>query len=67
MVVHVGGSLPPPGMEWQVGKTAASIRWVAHLEEAKGDSGTAQKAVQDVIDALKSGTMMAREFPPEVK
>lgn len=56
------GAMAPPGLEWQVGKTAATIQWVRYLE-----SNTHIPHVNAVIQALKNGTMTATTFPPDMK
>jgi len=56
------GALPPPGFEWQTGKTAATIRWVAFLETRQEKEH--MFPFQDIIDALKSGVLVATQFPP---
>lgn len=58
------GAPPPDEFAWAIGKTAATIRWVSHLEELKRIIAGAGPVLQDVIDALKTGKMVASEFPP---
>lgn len=52
------GADPPTGMEWQIGKTAITIRSVGALEEhlktANVDAKTERK-VRALIDDFKSG------------
>jgi len=59
---HSTGALPPPGFEWQTGKTAASILWVNYL--AKHGAQNVESVVADVIEAFKSGVLVATQFPP---
>ena len=52
------GALAPPGMEWQIGKTAASIRFVQDAEAAieGGEFEPFENAaLQAEIDAIKRG------------
>lgn len=50
------GALAPSHLAWQEGKTAATIKWVSDLE-----SGSV--SVKEVLEALKSGALIANEFP----
>lgn len=49
------GALPPDGVEWQVGKTAASIRFVK-------DAEFAIKHLQEMVDKIKSGELYLDNF-----
>lgn len=59
------GALPPPGREWEVGKTAASICFVhdaeAILAESKLSSETAQR-VRDRVERVRAGDEVITEF-----
>ena len=52
------GALPPPGLEWQIGKTARAIKFVgkaeAILAESKLSSETAQR-LRDWVERVKDG------------
>lgn len=52
------GALPPPGMEWVVGKTAGSIKFVGQAEailaQSKLSSETAQR-LRDWVERVKDG------------
>lgn len=62
------GALPPPGSEWVVGKTAASIRFIGDAErilsESKLSSETAQQ-VRDRIERVKRGEEIITKYISE--
>lgn len=55
------GALPPPGREWEMGKTAAAIRFVhdaeAILSESSLSSETSQR-LRDWAEQVKSGVLL---------
>lgn len=61
----VGGALPPPGREWEIGKTAASIKYVHSgeriLAEGKLSTNTAQK-LRDKIEQIKRGEYVVQSY-----
>jgi hypothetical protein len=65
---HGMGALPPEGMEWVVGKTAASICFVGDAErilaESKLSSETAQR-VRDRVERVKEGKEVIDRFMTE--
>ena len=53
------GALPPPGMEWQIGKTAASIRFVNDTErflETYRDTDKAE-LLREAVRQVKNGEL----------
>ncbi len=56
------GAMVPPELEWQIGKTAASIEWISHI--SSHGSQNVESAIEDVIEGLKNGTLVANQFPP---
>lgn len=56
------GALIPPADSWQGGKTAATIAWVKYLEKQITMTGV---PLYVVIEALKSGTLEAKDWPPD--
>lgn len=58
------GALPPADMEWQIGKTAASISFVAGAEQylaAGTNTADAEELEKAVLD-IKSGTLVLTEW-----
>lgn len=58
------GALPPPGLEWQAGKTAASIRFVREAScyiETSSNQGEITR-LQQAIDSIKNGTLVMTEW-----
>lgn len=57
-------ALPPAGFEWQLGKTAASIRFVneaqRHLEQV--DDPIVQTRLRKMIDDLKNGVVSLTQW-----
>ena len=62
------GARPPPGAEWQMGKTAASICFVGDAErilaESKLSSETAQR-LRDRVEKIKRGEEVIKRFMTE--
>lgn len=54
------GALPPPGMEWQIGKTAASIRFVNDTERFLETCQDTDKAelLRGVVRRIKNGELV---------
>lgn len=59
----MSGAMPPPGAEWQIGKSAASIRFVedamaliARLDDGK-PSFEAARQLSEAIEQVKSGEL----------
>jgi len=53
------GANPPPGMAWQIGKTAATIRFVNEAEASflnRDMTPTELYQLKAMIDRLKDGT-----------
>ena len=59
------GAMPPPGREWEMGKTAASICFVhdgeAILAESALSSETAQR-LRDRVERVKRGDEVIKKF-----
>ena len=58
------GALPPKGVEWQVGKTAASIKFVndAHMYIAHNTDVVLIGALTDAIRKINSGELVMTEW-----
>ncbi len=61
------GALMPPGHEWEVGKTAASIAFVheaeRHMARSATDAAT-KKRLEDAIAQIKSGQIVLQDWLP---
>jgi len=58
------GALPPPGMEWQIGKTVASIRFVNGTEvflETCQDTDKAE-LLREAILKVKNGELVLYDW-----
>ena len=58
------GAKPPQDFEWQMGKTAASIRFVGEAADyaaLSADSNEAEK-LNEAIEKVKSGEVVLTEF-----
>jgi hypothetical protein len=57
--VPATGANPPPGQEWQIGKTAASIAFVGASESYLQGCGDPQvtNALRDAIERVKRGEL----------
>ncbi|MEK7603541.1 MAG: hypothetical protein AAB461_00260 [Patescibacteria group bacterium] len=58
------GALPPPGIEWQIGKTAASISFVGNAEAFLKTCRDEQKSrlLSEVIKKVKGGSVVLQEW-----
>lgn len=63
---HLGAAFPP-GMEWQIGKTAASISFVKDCEIYLQTHPEAEEKLRPKIDAVKDGkiTLTSWKTPEE--
>ncbi len=62
------GALPPPGMEWQIGKTAASIRFVNDTErflETCQDTHKAELLREAIRQVKNGGLVLSSWISPE--
>ncbi|MBI2473516.1 hypothetical protein HYV70_03120 [Candidatus Uhrbacteria bacterium] len=61
---RVTGTNPPPGMEWEIGKTAASITFYhkaeAYLNVCKDDEEIV--ILQKVMEEVKNGTRTMNQY-----
>ncbi len=62
--VYPMGALPPPGTEWQMGKTAASISFVNDTQRfiVQNPQHQGIKQLQEAIANVKSGTLVLSEW-----
>ncbi|MBM3261232.1 hypothetical protein FJY93_02330 [Candidatus Kaiserbacteria bacterium] len=59
-----GGAKAPPGQEWQVGKTAESIKFVNEAEMVLRGLSTGPArldALRTLVDAVKSGKLIVAD------
>ena len=58
------GALPPPGFEWQIGKTAASITFVGDAEAFLETCLDAKKVdlLRQAIDKIKDGSLVLENW-----
>jgi hypothetical protein len=63
-MVEQSGAMPPSGFGWQIGKTAASIRFVADAEQFLAScSNSAQAAIlRTAVRDIKDGRKVLNEF-----
>ena len=58
------GALPPPGMAWQMGKTAASITFVRNAELFLETCQDEEKSrlLREAIQKVKDGSIVLQEW-----
>jgi hypothetical protein len=59
------GENPAPGIEWQIGKTAASIRFVNHAENFIASGNATEDDIQllsEAASAVRSGERVLTEW-----
>jgi len=63
-MVRIFDALPPPGMEWQIGKTAASISFVNDADRflATCQDEQQSRVLRDVIQKVKDGSLVLQEW-----
>ena len=63
---NAGGAFPPPGKEWMIGKTLASVRFVDEAEAAlatRDDIDEREKYVlRTLVQAMKDGQAILQDF-----
>ena len=66
MTGNTFGANCPPNHQWQLGKTAGTIRFVNNLQSKLENLAPAdQSKLQDIIDSLKAGTKTLTEVAAE--
>lgn len=58
------GALPPPGFEWEIGKTAATISFVREADKylERMPRVTSVKMLETYVNELKSGNKVLMNF-----
>jgi hypothetical protein len=59
------GANPPPGVEWQLGKTAASIRFVNDAENFIASGNASEDDIQllrEAVSAVRSGERVLTQW-----
>lgn len=58
------GALPPPGLEWIMGKTAPSVKFVndAHRAVSSMSNPNDKAALEDAVDRIKKGELVLNEW-----
>lgn len=60
------GALPPPGLEWQMGKTAASITFVNKTEAYIASESHRLSRLRELVEKVKAGNIVVTEWIEDV-